>query len=236
MFKRSLFWKYWRDHTNYFKIVLSQTTFDDSYDGLTQLPLLRVILGHLRSDAFLSLTFDRSEMEQGGWFECISLAVTHGLVCNMTYLGHDVTSSKSGLRSNFYLDFPRSTCMYFDASRREEHDEVRIILLAFSVQIFQRKHLCPLTFDDLWWPQHGPGRKINWSSFEMIFEQFLNVSFLFLATTPRAELDGGGGRWRLDAPPPGRPRKFRSTSPARVNILLSPYKACSKPLNILESL
>ena len=96
-----LFWKYDRDHANYLKIVLSQTNFDDPYVGLTQLPLILVIRGHLRSNAFFPLTFDRIEIERCGWFQCVSLAETHRLICIMTYLGHDVTSSDLDLRSNF---------------------------------------------------------------------------------------------------------------------------------------
>ena len=57
MFKCFLFWKYERDHANYLKIVLSQTIFDDPYVGLTQLPLIRVIRGHLRSNAFFAYNF-----------------------------------------------------------------------------------------------------------------------------------------------------------------------------------
>ena len=57
---------------------------------------------------FFPLTFDRIEIEQCGWSQCISLAGTHRLICNMTYLGQDVTSSDLDLRSNFDLDFPRT--------------------------------------------------------------------------------------------------------------------------------
>ena len=42
MFKCFLFWKYeWDNANNNLKIVLSQTTFDDPYASLTQLPLLQ---------------------------------------------------------------------------------------------------------------------------------------------------------------------------------------------------
>ena len=50
------------------------------------------------------------------------LALTHRLVCNMTYLFRDVTSRDLDLGSNSEIDLLRSICIYVDASRREEHD------------------------------------------------------------------------------------------------------------------
>ena len=47
----------------------------------------------------------------------------------------------------------------------------------------------------------------------MIFNELSNTLSRFSLRRPGAELDGGC----LDAPPPGRPRKFWSTGPARVN-------------------
>ena len=61
----------------------------------------------------------------------------------MTNQVHDVTSRDLDLRSNFDLDFSRSTCIYFDKSRQDERDSVGIILLAFLVQkLFAKNHLC----------------------------------------------------------------------------------------------
>ena len=94
----------------------------------------------------LPLTFDRIEIELCDWSQCVSLAEMHRLICNMTYLGHDVTSSDLDLRSNFDLDFPRSTCIYFDASRREKHGGVRIISLTFLIEKLLAKKTC-LSFD-----------------------------------------------------------------------------------------
>ena len=100
---------------------------------------------------FLPLNFDRIEIEQCGWSQYIPLAETHRLICNRTYLGHDVTSSNLDLRSNFDLNVPRLTCIYFDVSRREKHDGVRIVLLAFLVQkLLAKNYLCHLIFDDFW--------------------------------------------------------------------------------------
>ena len=188
MFKCFLFWKYERDHANYLKIIISQTTYDDPYVGLTQSRVLRVIWGQMR---FLPLIFDRIELEQCGWSQCIPLAETHRLICNMAYPGHDVTSSDLDLRSNFDLDFPRSTCIYLDASRREEHDGGRIISLAFLVQkLLAKNNLFHLTFDDLWWPQYWPERKLDWNSLEMIFDELSNASSRFSLRRLEAELDG----------------------------------------------
>ena len=66
-------------------------------------------------------------------------------------LGHDVTYSDLELRSKLGLDFPRSTFIYFDAHRQEEHGGVRIITLASLVQkLLAKSQFCPLTLDDLW--------------------------------------------------------------------------------------
>ena len=67
---------------------------------------------------FLPVTFDRIEMERCGWSQCVPLAETHRLICSMTYLGHDVTSSDLDLRSNFDLDFSRSTKVNMHIFRR----------------------------------------------------------------------------------------------------------------------
>ena len=192
MFKCFLFWKYERHHANYLKIVICQAIYDDPYVGLTQLPLLRVIWGIWGQMSFLTLTFDRIEIDQWGWSQCISLAETHRLICNMTYLGHDVTSSD--LRSKFNLDFPRSSCIYFDASRRAEHDGIRIISLALLVQkLLAKKHLCHLTYD-LWWPQYWPERNIDWNSFEIIFVELPNAFSCFsLRRLVRSRIRWGGG-------------------------------------------
>ena len=74
--------------------------------------------------AFLPLTFDRIQLEHWGWSQCVSLAETHRQICNMTYLGHCLTSRDLDKMSNF--DIFRPTCIYFDMSRQEEH--ARIIL------------------------------------------------------------------------------------------------------------
>ena len=67
---------------------------------------------------FLPITFDRIEIERCGWSQCVPLAETHRLICNMTYLGHEVTSSDLDLRSNFDLDFSRSTKVNMHIFRR----------------------------------------------------------------------------------------------------------------------
>ena len=67
---------------------------------------------------FLPLTFDRIEIEQCAWPQCVSLAETHRLICNMTYLGHDVTTSDLDLRSNFDLNFLRLTNVKMRIIRR----------------------------------------------------------------------------------------------------------------------
>ena len=57
------------------------------------------------------------ETEQFGWFQCVSFAGKHRLICNITYQGHDVTLRDLEPRSKFDVDLLRSACMYFDASR-----------------------------------------------------------------------------------------------------------------------
>ena len=74
MFKCFSFRKHEMDPANYLKIVLTQATLNESYTGLTQWPLLRVIRGHMRSYAFFAPKFERIEAEQWGLFQCVSFA------------------------------------------------------------------------------------------------------------------------------------------------------------------
>ena len=83
---------------------------------------------------FLPLTFDRLEIERWGWSKYVSIVQTHRLICNMTYLFLYVTSRDLDLRSNTDIDLSRSICIYFDSSRRQEHDAAKIMSLAFLVQ------------------------------------------------------------------------------------------------------
>ena len=69
--------------------------------------------GHLRSQydvigspyVFLSITFDRNELEtfelEWGWCYSVRLVKAHRLICNITYLGHTVTLTWRDLRSKF---------------------------------------------------------------------------------------------------------------------------------------
>ena len=99
----------------------------------------KVIWGHIR---FLPLTFDRIEIERWRWSQCVSLAQTHRLICNMTYLARHVTSRDLDLRSNSDIDLLRSKCTYFDVSWRQEHDAAKILSVAFLVQkLFAKKNL-----------------------------------------------------------------------------------------------
>ena len=52
-----LFWPCEGDNASYLKTVLCQATLDDPYIGLTPWPLLRVIRGHMRSNAFFAYNF-----------------------------------------------------------------------------------------------------------------------------------------------------------------------------------
>ena len=98
---------------------------------------LEVIWGQIR---FLPLTFDRIEVESWGWSQCVSLAQTHLLICNMTYVASHVTSRDLDLRPNSDIDLLRPKCAYFDASWRQEHDAAKIMSLAFLVQkLFAKK-------------------------------------------------------------------------------------------------
>ena len=81
---------------------------------------------------FLPLTFDRIEIEQCGWSQLVSLAETHRLICNMTYLGQDMTASDLDLRSNFDLDFLRSTKFNMHIFRRVSARGTRWRLNYFS--------------------------------------------------------------------------------------------------------
>ena len=79
-------------------------------------------------------------IDQWGWPRRVSFARTHRLMCNMTYLGHHVTSRDLYLRPNF--DIFWSTRSYFDLPRREEYDGVLIISQVYIVQkLFAKKML-----------------------------------------------------------------------------------------------
>ena len=102
--------------------------------------LFEVIWGHIR---VLPLTFDRIVIERWEWSQCVSIAQTHRLICNMTYLARQLTSRDLDLRSNFDIDLLRSICTYFDASRHQEHDSAKIMSVAFLVQkLFAKNHFC----------------------------------------------------------------------------------------------
>ena len=63
-------------------------------------------------------------------------------------LGSTVTSGDIDLRSDFEIDLFRSTCTYFDAFRREEHDAAKIMSLALLVQkVFAKTSLKKRYFD-----------------------------------------------------------------------------------------
>ena len=104
------------------------------YAVLTQWPLLWDLRGHTRSHSFLPLTFDAIKIERWGCSQCVSLAETHRLICNMTYLARHVTSRHLDLRSTPEIDLLRSKSTSFDAFWLEEHDPAKSMSLAFLVQ------------------------------------------------------------------------------------------------------
>ena len=66
-----------------------------------------------------------------------------------------MSSSDLDMMPNFEIDLFRSTCAYFDAFRREEHDAAKTTSLAFLIQklfakktFLQKKNI--LTFIDLY--------------------------------------------------------------------------------------
>ena len=123
MFKCFLFRRYEMEYANYLKTVSCQVTMNDTYEGLTHWPLLRVIPGHMLSNAVLPLTFDRIEIELWGLAQCVCLAKPyqpicnmtcqghHVMICNMTCQGHHVTSFDLEVGSNFDFDFSKSPCI-----------------------------------------------------------------------------------------------------------------------------
>ena len=109
-------------------------TLDDPHAVLSQWPFLRVIQGHMRSNALLPLTLDRLQIAHWGWSQCVSLAKTHQLICNMGYfLSRHVTSLDPDITSNFDLSIFRSTCMVRRVSTRGTWWR------SFSVSLFVQK-------------------------------------------------------------------------------------------------
>ena len=59
-------------------------------------------------------------------------------------LSNHVTSRDLELRSHFDIDLLKWTCIFFDASRQEEHDGAHIMSLAFLVQkLFEENIFLP---------------------------------------------------------------------------------------------
>ena len=74
-----------------------------------------VTLCHRVAVRFLSITFDRNELETWGWCHSVRLVKVHRLICNMTYLGHTVTTvTWRDLRSNFKIDLSRIKSICID--------------------------------------------------------------------------------------------------------------------------
>ena len=71
----------------------------------------------------------------------------------MTHLPEHVSLALRDIdmRSDSDIDILRSTCAYFEASWREEHDTIEIMSLAFLVQMLfaKNKHFCKKA---LFWP------------------------------------------------------------------------------------
>ena len=111
MFISSFFRRYEWERAIYFKTFLHWATLDEPYAVLTRWPLLHVMRGHMRSHSFfLPLTFDRIEIVRWGWYQYVSFAQTHRLICNITYLSRHVTSPHDlDLRSNSDIYFLGST-------------------------------------------------------------------------------------------------------------------------------
>ena len=71
-------------------------------------------------------------------FSCIDASTD----MHMTYLSRHVTLRDLDLRSNSDTGLLRSICIYFDTSRREEHDDAKIMSLVLLVQkLFVKKNI-----------------------------------------------------------------------------------------------
>ena len=114
---------------------------------------IEVIWAHIRF--FLSLAFDRIEIERWGWPQYVSLAQTHQLICNMTHLPHTwphvtMTCVRIWPEVKFWHCLLRSICIYLDASRQGQHDAAKIMSLASLVQkLFVKNHFRKKA---LFWP------------------------------------------------------------------------------------
>ena len=83
--------KYTGDEPNVFKIYLYLTNLNDMGEIVGQWPLqrsARVIRGQ---NTFLSITFDRNEIQPCDWPHCAQLVKMHQLICHMAYLSHQLT-------------------------------------------------------------------------------------------------------------------------------------------------
>ena len=72
----------------------------------------------------LPLTFDRIEIEHWGWSQCVSLAQTHRLICNLTFLTSDLTWSWPEVK---FWHWPCKVTMYLQ--HMSTRLDVRITML-----------------------------------------------------------------------------------------------------------
>ena len=95
-----------------------------------QLPAGDFHTGHMTSSyMFASIFLNTIELRPPPRCRCVSLAMTKLMICNMTYLGHSSGHVIwSELRLNFQIDLSGLKCWLFDASRREEYDDIKCFL------------------------------------------------------------------------------------------------------------
>ena len=91
--------------------------------------------GHLRSpELFLGITFDWIEIQTRGLYHWVCFVKAHRLICNMTYMNQHMTLTWDDLRSNFEIDLSRSSSICFEPARRENHIDVKIMVLTLILQ------------------------------------------------------------------------------------------------------
>ena len=156
MVKYPLSRKYDLEHANY-RMLFTVGHCQVKICNLTQWPLLQVIRGHLRSNSFLLLPFDRIEIKYCGWSKCVSLAWTYRPICNMPYWL--ATWPPVALTWGQIVTLTFYGQMTHISTRLDERTTVAVELCHYVVLLLQkclRKPLLPKTatslYFHLWWP------------------------------------------------------------------------------------
>ena len=145
-------------HSNNIKIFTYQAIPDNKSENWSQYPYpgkWHAYWACFSVCRFWQITFYQNKIKACTWSHYGQFVKTNRLICNLTLLGHQLTSRSRDLRSNIDIDLQGSTYTYFDASQQKKHNDVRIIALAFLNQkLFTKNYVARLGHKH--WPMTSP--------------------------------------------------------------------------------